>query len=439
MVATQSDPGARPEGRGPQTLAEWLRWQEGLHVRDIDLGLERCRSVAERMGLLSPRYPVVTVAGTNGKGSTVAMIEAVFRHAGHRVATYTSPHLLRYNERIRIDGVPADDERICRAFAAVERAREGTSLTYFEFGTLAALTIFRETQPDLAILEVGLGGRLDAVNVVDADVAVIAAIGIDHVEWLGGTREAIGREKAGIMRSGRPAVCSDPEAPASIVDTAAAIGADLSLLGHGFHYAEEEDGRWTWWSGDLALERLPRPGLAGDYQLRNASGVIKAVTLLADRLPVRPETIAAAIGATELKGRFQRIVGPVETVLDVAHNTQAMEVFVATLAALPVARRTRVVLGMLRTKDRRSVMRILDGAVDEWHFGTIDARQGATAAELAATAREIGSRKTAGEYASIAAAYASAKAAAEPGERIVVVGSFVTVGEVLRAMTQPAV
>ncbi|MBI4693751.1 MAG: bifunctional tetrahydrofolate synthase/dihydrofolate synthase [Gammaproteobacteria bacterium] len=437
MAASSADTQAGPEGRGPQTLAEWLRWQEALHVRDIDLGLERCRSVAERMVLLPPPYPVVTVAGTNGKGSTVAMLEAIFRQGGYRVATYTSPHLLRYNERIKVDGVPADDARICRAFAAVERARGGTSLTYFEFGTLAALAIFRETRPDVAILEVGLGGRLDAVNVVDADVAVIAAIGIDHVEWLGNTREAIGSEKAGIMRPGRPAVCSDPETPQSIVAHAAATGAELSLLGHGFHYAAEDDGRWTWWSGALAYEHLPRPSLAGAYQLRNASGVIKAVTLLADRLPVAAETIAAAIGATELKGRFQRIAGPVEFVLDVAHNAQAVEVFVATLKALPPARRTRVILGMLRTKDRRSVMTTLDGAVDEWHFGTVDARHGASAEELAATAREIGSAKPAFLYPSVAAAYAGAKTLAEAGDRVVVVGSFVTVGEVLRAMAPP--
>jgi dihydrofolate synthase/folylpolyglutamate synthase len=272
------------------------------------------------------------------------------------------------------------------------------------------------------------------VNVVDADVAVIAAIGIDHVEWLGDTREAIGSEKAGIMRQGCPAVCSDPEVPQSIIDTAMAIGADLSLLGHGFHYAEEADGRWTWWSGPLTIEHLPRPSLAGSYQLRNASGVIKAVTLLADRLPVRPEAIAAAIGSTELKGRFQRITGPVEYILDVAHNAQAVDVFVSTLKALPSARRTLAILGMLRTKDRRSVMRTLDGAVDEWHFGTVDARQGATAEELAETAREIGSRKPSFLYPSVAAAYDGVRIGAEPGDRVVVVGSFVTVGEVLRAM-----
>ena len=253
-----SAPQSAPAGAAAGALQAWLAWQETLHGRDIELGLERCRAVASRLGVLNPRHTVITVAGTNGKGSTVAMLERIFRAGGYRVATYTSPHLLRYNERIRLQNVPVDDARICAAFAAVEAVREGVPLTVFEYGTLAALHVFKAAQPDIAILEVGMGGRLDAVNVVDPDVAVIATLDIDHVEFLGGTREEIAREKAGIMRADRPAVCSDPAVPVSLVETAHAVGAHLSLLGQHFHFADH-GAHWTWWSGDELLESLPLP------------------------------------------------------------------------------------------------------------------------------------------------------------------------------------
>ena len=418
---------------GSKTLPEWLAWQESLHTADIELGLERCRAVAARMGVLPPPYTVVTVAGTNGKGSTVAMLEQIYRQAGYRVATYTSPHLLRYNERIRIDHEPVSDSKICAAFAAVEAVRDEVPLTVFEFGTLGALAVFADAALDLAILEVGMGGRLDAVNLVDADVAVIATLDIDHVEWLGHTREAIAREKAGIMRRGRPAVCSDPQVPLSLIEAAQQIGAPLDLLGQSFHFVDE-DATWTWWSGAAIHAHLPKPSLAGGYQLRNASGVLKAVQHLAPRHPVRPADIAAALAQTELFGRFQRIAGPVEFVLDVAHNAQAIENFVATLLTLPAAPRTHVILGMLTTKDRASAMRSLSCVVDHWHLATVTARHGATSAELHQTWRGLERRQVATEYASISAAYAGALAAAQIGDRILVVGSFVTVGEVLNIL-----
>lgn len=419
-----------------RTLAEWLAWQETLHTRDIELGLERCRAVARRMDLLPPPYPVVTVAGTNGKGSTVAMLERIFRAGGYRVAAYTSPHLLRYNERIRVMNEPASDACICAAFAAVEHARlaTGVPLTVFEFGTLAALEIFRDAQLDVAILEVGMGGRLDAVNIVDADVAVIATLDIDHVEFLGRTREAIAREKAGIMRAGRPAVCSDPQVPQSLQDVAREIGVPLDLLGVSYHFVDNGED-WSWWSGDEMYEHLPKPSLHGGYQLRNAAGVLQAVGRLAHRLPVTRAAIAEALSTTVLPGRFQRIAGPVEWVLDVAHNAQAIESFVTTLKALPVARTTHVVLGMLATKDHASVMQSLSRVVDHWYLGTVHARQGATAADLFATWRTLARRGRADIYDSVRDAKLGAERAAVAGDRILVVGSFITVGEVLSMLT----
>lgn len=414
-------------------MADWLAWQESLHPKDIELGLERCRAVARRMGLLPVRYTALLVAGTNGKGSTVAMLDGIYRQAGYRVATYTSPHLLRYNERISVDGECADDARICAAFERVEQARQETPLTFFEFGTLAALAIFQDAQPDIAVLEVGMGGRLDAVNIVDADVALIATLDIDHVEFLGRTREEIAREKAGIMRAARPAVCSDPDAPASLIECATALGADLSLLGQAFHFADKDE-HWNWWSGSTVLEALPRPALSGAYQLRNASGVLKAVDLLQTRHPVSEAAIAGALRSVVLRGRFQReqIAPGIELVIDVAHNAQAVDTFVASLRALPPASRTHVVLGMLGTKDRLSAMTALAEVADHWHLASVQAAKGASAAELKATWQQLARRAPADTHASVEAAYRAALAAALPGERIVAVGSFITVGEVLR-------
>ena len=414
-----------------RSLADWLAWQESLHPKDIELGLERCRTVAARMRLLPVAYTAIVVAGTNGKGSTVAMLDAIYRGAGYRVATYTSPHLLRYNERIKTDGECADDARICAAFARVEEARGDIPLTFFEFGTLAALAIFQDDAPDIAILEVGMGGRLDAVNIVDADVAVIATLDIDHIEWLGTTRDAIAREKAGIMRAGRPAVCSDPDAPVTLIDSAAALGARLELLGQSFHFADKGE-TWTWWSGETVLEGLPRPSLPGSYQLRNASGVLKAVDALQSRHPVSATQIADALRSTVLRGRFQRVGGPVEVVLDVAHNAQAVAHFVATLKSLPAVAHTHVVLGMLGTKDRLSAMTSLAEVADHWYFATVNAAKAATADELHATWRRLPRRAPAACHATVEDAYRAAASAAQPGDRIIAVGSFITVGEVLR-------
>ncbi len=425
------------EAVSPRSLTDWLRWQECLHTHEIELGLERCRAVATRMGLLPPTYTVITVAGTNGKGSTVAMLERIYREAGYRVGAYTSPHLRRYNERIRVSNVMASDAQLCAAFEAVEAARLEIPLTVFEFGTLAALEIFRNSTLDIAILEVGMGGRLDAVNIVDANVAVIASLDIDHVEFLGASREQIAIEKAGIMRRDRPAICSDPNVPGTLVSAAAEAGAALALLGQSFHF-ERHVQHWTWWSGDCVRDRLPLPSLVGSYQLRNAAGVLKVIERLSARHPVGDAEICRALADTCLPGRFQRIVGDVEIILDVAHNAQAVEHFVATLCTLPRVTETHVVIGMLGTKDRSSVMQSLSKVVDCWHLASSNARQGASAAELQATWCTLARRGSATTYASVVDALAGARAAASVGARLLVVGSFITVGEAL-AVLQPDV
>jgi dihydrofolate synthase / folylpolyglutamate synthase len=430
MAAPSLLSNAETPAAAPSSLSEWLAWQESLHPKDIVLGLERCQLVAERMGLLPPPYTVITVGGTNGKGSTVAMLECIYRAAGYRVAAYTSPHLLRYNERIKIDHEAVSDAQICAAFAAVEHSRAEIPLTVFEFGTLAALHIFAASELDLAILEVGMGGRLDAVNIVAADLAVIATLDIDHVEFLGRTREAIAREKAGIMRPGRSAICSDPQVPQSLLTAAEACGAKLELLGQSFHFVDNQT-YWTWWSGGHVLDQLPKPSLRGGYQLRNAAGVLKAVELLSARHPVSEAQIATGLASTELPGRFQRIPGALEIILDVAHNAQAVASFVATVQTLPEARSTHVILGMLSTKDRASVMESLSQITDHWHLATVTARHGATSAELHETWRGLARRGTVTTHASVREAYANAVQSAESGARILIVGSFITVGEVL--------
>lgn len=413
------------------TLDEWLRWQESLHVTDIELGLDRCRIVADRMALTAPARTVVTVAGTNGKGSSVAMLDSIWRAAGYSVGTYTSPHLMRYNERIRVNGREATDAAICAAFHRIELARGETPLTYFEFGTLAALILFVEAELDVVILEVGLGGRLDAVNIVDADVALIATIGIDHVEFLGHDRETIALEKAGIMRAGKPAVCSDVDMPASLMAYAAEIRAPLDVIGTTYRCSGEGE-TWSWWSGNSVHEDLPKPNLAGAYQTSNAAGVLRVVDLLSTRLPVDDAALRRGLREVELVGRFQRLPGDIETIVDVAHNAQAVKVFVETLRQQPAARRTHVILGMLRVKDRESVIEALAPVADSWHLATVVARRGATSAELIASFRRVlGNGPKAQTYDSVASAYRAVRAAAAPGDRIVALGSFLVVSEVI--------
>ncbi len=420
---------AAPAADAP--LAQWLAWLEAGRGEHIDLGLDRCREVAARLGLERPAQTVVTVAGTNGKGSSVALLESIWRHAGYRVGTYTSPHLIHYSERMRIDGKPLDEGRICAAFAAVEHARGDVPLTYFEFGTLAALTIFAQSGLDIALLEVGLGGRLDAVNIVDADVAVIAAIGLDHEDWLGTTREEIGAEKAGIMRRGRPVVCSDEAVPDSILACAEREQAHLHLLGVDYAYERNGDG-WNWWCGAHMLEDLPLPALGGNHQLRNASGVLTAVTLLRDRHPVSADGIRSGLERVALRGRFHRISGSCEHIMDVAHNPQAATTVAAMLAALPAAPVTHAVVGMLKTKNHREFLRPLAPHVDRWYFADLPGATGARATDLAEALDAVDRGAEVERFASVSQAHAAARARAQAQDRILVLGSFITVGAVLR-------
>lgn len=412
------------------TLDDWLRWQETLHPRAIELGLERVRTVGRRLQPEPPPYPAITVGGTNGKGSCVALLEAMLRAAGYRVGAYTSPHLLHYRERIRIDGMEADDEALCRTFARIDAARGDHSLTYFEFGTLAALELFRETRVEVAVLEVGLGGRLDAVNIVDADAALVASVGLDHTDWLGADRDSIGYEKAGIYRPGRPALCADPAPPRRLVGHAEAIGALFQQVGRDYGFTRTGD-TWRWWRGESHLDELPLPALAGEHQVGNAAAALATLASLRDRLPVPAAAIRAGLARVRLPGRFQVVPGPVEWILDVAHNPPAAAVLADNLRARPRAGRTRAILGLLADKDAAGVIQALAGVIDDWCAVTLAGPRGRPGAELADLLRAAGARASVAH--DIPEACRLTQTAAQPGDRIVVSGSFHTVAPVLAA------
>ena len=413
-------------------LEDWLSWQEGLNPKTIDLGLKRTMQVWRRLasaGLVSGA--VISIAGTNGKGSTVALFEAILKQAGCRTGSYTSPHLLRYNERIRLDGEPVPDQVIVDAFQAIDDARGDIPLTYFEFGTLAALHIFAREKPDVVLLEVGLGGRLDAVNIIDADLAIITSIDIDHQEWLGSDRETIGREKAGIFRQGRPAVFSGRDMPASVADHAAKLQVPLYLNGRDYHY-EKIGESWCWRGSDRVVSGLPFPNLRGGHQLDNASGVIMALELLTGNIPVNKAAIEAGLKAINLAGRQQIMEKQgVQWVLDVAHNPHAVAALKNRLQDTPVPGRTLAVLGMLKDKDVVAVLDLMRNQIDKWHFATIDDSRGLSAESLAAMAGKMPSVLMMENHANVKQAVDAAAAEAKSGDRVVVFGSFFTVGEAL--------
>ena len=413
------------------SLSAWLTWQETLHPNAIDLGLERVHAVAQRMHLLQPPYAVITVGGTNGKGSTVAMLEAILLAAGYRVGAYTSPHLLRYSERVRVNGIEASDAQLCAAFANVDAARADTSLTYFEFGTLAALEIFSQANLDVAVLEVGLGGRLDAVNILDAEVALVTSVALDHTEWLGVDRETIAREKAGIYRSGKPALFGEPGVPHSLQQHAQAIGAPLYRYGIDFG-ARSAANAWTWWGAGKERHALVLPPLRGAHQLQNAAGVLMALELLAERVPVTQAQIRAGLMNVALPGRFQVVPGPVVHIYDVAHNPHGAQALAHTLRAHPCNGRTFAVCGMLRDKDITATLAQLHELMDAWYVAPVNSPRTASAGELAAAARRTDAAKPVVAYPDIAAALSQARCDAHSGDRIVVFGSFYTVAAALR-------
>jgi dihydrofolate synthase/folylpolyglutamate synthase len=421
-----------------KSLAEWLGYLERLHPSAIDMGLERVAAVRDRLGIVLS-MPVISVGGTNGKGSVCAYIDAILRQAGYRTGLYTSPHLLLYNERVRIDGAVVDDQIIVRAFERIEAARGDISLTYFEFGTLAAALIFSEAGIDAAILEVGMGGRLDAVNIFDADCAVIASIDLDHMAYLGDNRESIGREKAGILRAGRAAICADPDPPASLTGHALAIGARLRLIGKEFGFSADRL-QWSFW-GPLGTHRaLALPALRGSHQLANAAAALAAIDELKERLPVSMQAIRMGLATVSLAGRFQVLPGRPVVVLDVAHNPHAARALAQSLAAQTGFGRTLAVFAMLADKDIGAVIDALRGQIDTWYVASLDVTRGATGATLAALIAKHDEGKVVQVFTSVADAYRCAYKIAGEGDRILVFGSFHTVSEVLalRASDQRA-
>jgi dihydrofolate synthase / folylpolyglutamate synthase len=419
-------------------LEEWLDYQQRVHPKEVALGLERVAGVAARLGLQRPARHVITIGGTNGKGSTVAFVEAIARAAGLRVGAYTSPHLLRYNERIRIDGEDATDAALVAAFERIEIARGETPLTYFEFGTLAALLLFTQARLDLAILEVGLGGRLDAVNLIDADVAVVTSVAIDHAEFLGTDRERIGAEKAGIFRPGRPAVIAEPDPPSSVQQHADRIGARTLRAGRQYRFGDRLGGRWFWQDDGLKLE-LGKPKLAAPAQTANAAAAIAALRALEPPLPVTADHIAVGVATASAPARLQRIPGPVEILVDVAHNPHAAQQLAHWMQRNRSAGATQAVFAALADKDAPHMVGPLLGLVDQWRLaGLTDA--GARSQSVDELWRQLSgllSRTLSSRHDSVAQALAAARETAHPGDRILVFGSFHTAAAALRLL-QPA-
>ncbi len=410
------------------TSDQWLAWLEGLHPQQIDLGLDRVAQVWQRMGLSLGPAKVITIGGTNGKGSAVALLEAIGLAAGYRVCAYRSPHLLRYHERIRFQGQDIDEESLCQSFAAVEQVRGETSLTYFEFGTLAALNYFAWQQPDWILLEVGLGGRLDAVNLIDPDVALITSIDYDHQDWLGESLDQIAREKAGILRPDQPAVFGGGEPPQGLLDVAEELGANLLIRDRDYHFHRTGNG-WAWSLGSEQLSDLPLPALPGAHQLANAAAVLAALTQLSIP-PIPLAVIQQGLEQVRLPGRLQSVPGEIEILLDVAHNPDAAQVLAAYLADHPVPGRTQVIFAMLADKDLAAVAIQLAPWVSQWHLMPLDTARGMTVPAMASMLENLGIEQIY-THESPKAALASAQAEAQPGDRILVTGSFYSVAAVM--------
>lgn len=414
-----------------ETLNDWLERAERLHPKNIELGLERAKEMAQRIGL---RFgcPVITVAGTNGKGSTCAMLESVLMHAGYRTAVFTSPHLVHFEERLRLRGESVDASKLIASFEVVEKARGEMALTYFEFTTLGILHRMIEEKPDVAILEVGLGGRLDAVNIVDTDCAIITSIDLDHMEYLGPDRESIGFEKAGIMRPGKPAIVSDPVPPQSVIDHAAAIGADLWRFGTDFNFSGDKQ-QWGWSGRGRRYSGLAYPALRGANQLVNAAGVLAALEALRPQLPITAQAVRNGLAMVELPGRFQIVPGEPALVLDVAHNPHAVAALAENLDAMGFYPTTHGVFGVMADKDLAPILARIGPLIDRWYFTDLPTPRAAKAADLLAAWQAQNTRKDAsgsvhaGPMEALRAAIGQAGAA----DRIVVFGSFFTVGGVL--------
>ena len=425
------------------TLSDWLQYLESIHATAIDMGLDRVRDVATRMGLELSGVKFV-VGGTNGKGSTCAMLEAILLAAGYKVGLYTSPHLIDFNERARVNGQIASDEALIAQFQAVEAARGEVSLTYFEFTTLAILRLFSQSRLDAIVLEVGLGGRLDAVNIVDADCSIVTSVDLDHTDWLGDTREKIGFEKAHIYRAGRPAICSDPVPPQSLLDHVEKIGADLWLFGRDYNYSGDRQ-QWAYGGREQRRSALAYPALRGANQLLNASAALAALESVRDRLPVPAQAVRLGLLQASLPGRFQILPGQPSVILDVAHNPHAAAVLAQNLDNMGFHPYTHAVFGMLNDKDLAGVVAKLGTRIDHWYCAGLPGPRGTSGQALAdQVAAALPPSPAGAESPSIAAfddpaqAYAAARERAVENDRIVVFGSFLTVASVLQALGRKA-
>jgi dihydrofolate synthase/folylpolyglutamate synthase len=458
----------------PSTLADWLTYLESLHPKIIALGLERVAQVKQRLNL-QPDFPIIVVGGTNGKGSVCALLESILHAAGYRVGCYTSPHLLHYNERVRIAKRSVSEAELCASFEKIEQVRKGTGaddstpiptptlplhpqgvvrgciaaeaattthkgrehmpeipLTYFEFGTLAAMQLFIEKKIDVAILEVGLGGRLDAVNVFDNDCAVIASVDIDHTDYLGDTREKIAFEKAGIMRSGKVTICADSDVPQAIRTQAQQIGAELWCIGREFSFTPHQ-GQWDYRSNVGTRSSLPYPALRGAFQLNNASAALAVLDVLKEKLPVNMGDVRRGLGEVQLAGRFQFVPGKPTLILDVAHNPHAARSLAQNLASLPPCPNTYAVFAMLKDKDIAGVVAALDPHIDTWLVTGIDTPRGASAGHLEQVLQQCRVRGEIINCGNIPEALRYAYNAAGENDRIIAFGSFYTVAEVMAA------
>ncbi len=421
----------------PTTLSDWLSLLEARHFKQIDMGLDRVVAVKQAMQLQFT-CPVIMVGGTNGKGSTCAMLEAILMQAGYKVGLYSKPHFLDFNERARLNGQPVDDQALLASFAAVEAARGEISLTYFEFTTLAICHLLAHAGLDVAILEVGLGGRLDAVNVIDADVAIVTSIDIDHTDYLGDTREQIGFEKAGIFRPGKTAICGDPMPPQTLIDHAQNIGADLWLFGRDFNYNGDKQ-QWNYGGREQRRNSLNYPSLRGANQLLNAAAVLAALESLKLVLPVGAQEVRTGLVLIDLPGRFQVLPGRPTTILDVAHNPHAAATLAQNLDNMAFHPYTYAVFGCMLDKDIAGVIAKLNGKIDHWYVCDLPLPRAATAAQLEEQlheAKAIPAEGSVAQFATPEMAYAEALKNAGENDRIVVLGSFLTVAGVMRARRQ---
>jgi dihydrofolate synthase/folylpolyglutamate synthase len=415
----------------PQSLADWLGRLERIHPSAIAMGLERVAQVRDRLGL-KLQCPVIAVAGTNGKGSVCAMLESIYASAGYKVGLYTSPHLLRYNERVRVARREVADDALVESFRRIDAVRGEVLLTYFEFGTLAAVDIFARESVDVAILEVGLGGRLDAVNAFDSTCAVVTSVDLDHMEYLGNDRNSIGREKAGIFRPGKPAICGDEDPPSALVEHALAIGAPLHLIGRDYG-CNAEPGQWQFWSHSGKRSALPHPALRGAYQLGNAATALMVLDKLRDLLPADMGAIRRGLLEVDLPGRFQVLPGRPLIIFDVGHNPHAARGLAASLGALPPGGRTIAVFAMLKDKDIDGVVAAIQGRIDEWLVAGLDIPRGADAGRIARALESAGVRAPVSKFDTPELAYRQAISSAGQNDKILVFGSFYTVGAVLQA------